>query len=80
MLQRYICWMHTTPTLLLLIKLMSSSLTNRDAAMAIACVETMIVAGAGAALTSGATSLALAIISHVAFFPLLPYVHRGLTE
>jgi bacteriorhodopsin len=30
MLQRYVCWMHTTPSLLLLVKLMASTLTWRE--------------------------------------------------
>ena len=30
MLQRYICWLHTTPSILILIKFMATSLSTRD--------------------------------------------------
>jgi bacteriorhodopsin len=30
MLQRYICWMHTTPTILLLVKMISTTITRKQ--------------------------------------------------
>lgn len=30
MLQRYICWMHTTPTILLLVKMISTSISRKQ--------------------------------------------------
>lgn len=29
-MQRYVCWMHTTPTILLLVKMISSTITKQQ--------------------------------------------------
>jgi len=52
-LQRYICWMHTTPTILLLLRLMAPSLGDQQLLRAVAADEIMLITGAAASLTSG---------------------------
>lgn len=53
MVQRYVCWMHTTPTILLLVKMISTSITRQQAVRAVVCVETMLLTGLAGSLTAG---------------------------
>ncbi|MEW5309073.1 MAG: hypothetical protein WDW38_000984 [Sanguina aurantia] len=75
--QRYICWMHTTATMLLLLKLMSKTITLRELATAIAFDEVMMTTGALACLTSGYLRVLLAFISHASLVPILFYMHKA---
>ncbi|KAF6266651.1 hypothetical protein COO60DRAFT_1654489 [Scenedesmus sp. NREL 46B-D3] len=53
---RYICWMHTTPTILLLVKMISTTISRKQLTEAIVCVELMLVTGAAGAMTTGSLS------------------------
>ncbi|MEW5298288.1 MAG: hypothetical protein WDW36_001429 [Sanguina aurantia] len=75
--QRYICWMHTTATMLLLLKLMSKTITLRELGTAIAFDEVMMTTGALACLTSGCLRVLLAFISHASLVPILFYMHKA---
>jgi len=77
MVQRYVCWMHTTPTILLIIRLISTSLSVREATYAILWDELMVVSGAAALLTTGWQQVFLSILTHVAFVPVIPYFCKG---
>lgn len=79
-LQRYICWMHTTPSILLLLRLMAPALGDGQLARAILYDEVMLVTGAAATLATGPAALALAAVSHLACLPVLVYIHRALKE
>ncbi len=80
MVQRYICWMHTTPTILLLLRMVAPSLTDGDLGLAWAADEVMLLTGAAASLTTGYVSVALAVVSHLCCVPVLLFMHRALKE
>ncbi|GFH30188.1 uncharacterized protein HaLaN_28988, partial [Haematococcus lacustris] len=53
MVQRYVCWAHTTPTLLMLVRLISSSISDTQFFTAVAWDETMLLTGVLALVTTG---------------------------
>lgn len=79
-MQRYVCWAHTTPTILLLLRLMAPSLGDRRLARAWVADEIMLATGLAASLTEGWLSVFLAAASHAACVPVLIYIHQALKE
>lgn len=80
MLQRYICWMHTTPSILLLVQLISTNLTMRKTLHAIFWDEMMLITGAVAMYCTGWAAVFWGVVSHLAMIPLIPFLHAGLAE
>ncbi|GIL60978.1 hypothetical protein Vafri_15766 [Volvox africanus] len=78
--QRYICWMHTTPSILLLLKMISTTITAREALMAILADEVMVITGVAALVTTGWQRVLWSVITHVAMLPVVPYMHKAFTE
>ncbi|GLC39538.1 Hexokinase-3 [Pleodorina starrii] len=78
--QRYICWMHTTPSILMLLKMISTTITYREATMAILSDEVMVVTGVLALMTTGWQRVLWAILTHLAMLPVVPYMHKAFTE
>lgn len=78
--QRYICWMHTTPTILLVMKLVSKSVSNREAALVILSDEVMLITGALSNLTTGWIRAFFGTVSHLALLPIIPYLHKAFSE
>ncbi|KXZ46245.1 hypothetical protein GPECTOR_45g115 [Gonium pectorale] len=79
-IQRYICWMHTTPSILMLLKMISTSITPREAAVAILFDEIMVVTGVIALVTTGWQRVFWSCITHLAMLPVVPYMHKAFTE
>ncbi|KAF5837000.1 hypothetical protein DUNSADRAFT_4973 [Dunaliella salina] len=75
--QRFICWMHTTPTILIIIRLISTSLSVQEAAYAIMWDELMLISGVAALLTTGWQQVFFSVLTHVAFVPIIPYFCKG---
>ncbi|KAG2487725.1 hypothetical protein HYH03_013724 [Edaphochlamys debaryana] len=78
--QRYICWMHTTPSILMLLKMISSTITPKEALTAIMFDEIMVITGVLGLITTGWQRVLWAIVTHVAMVPVLPYMHKAFTE
>ncbi|KAJ9524485.1 hypothetical protein QJQ45_019551 [Haematococcus lacustris] len=80
MVQRYVCWAHTTPTLLMLVRLISSSISHPQFLTVLAWDETMLLTGVLALITTGWLQALFIIITHVALLPIIPYLHKGFYE
>ncbi|KAG2431901.1 hypothetical protein HXX76_009392 [Chlamydomonas incerta] len=78
--QRYICWMHTTPSILMLLKMISTTITPRETMIAIFFDEVMVVTGVLALVTTGWQRVLWSFLTHVAMLPVVPYMHKAFTE
>lgn len=80
MLQRYICWAHTTPSVLMLVKMISKTITVKELLTIILYDELMLLTGAACVLATGPLKVLLAIMAHLFIIPVLQFLHRGLSE
>uniref|UniRef100_A0A383WHH1 histidine kinase n=1 Tax=Tetradesmus obliquus TaxID=3088 RepID=A0A383WHH1_TETOB len=79
-LQRYVCWMHTTPAVMYLIKSVSNSITTQQMYSIILLHEVQLGLGAVAKLSGGVTQVLLGGCVHCALIPVLMFLHTGLKE